>query len=43
MVVHKGSANLDGFVHSTEFSCAVSGYDDGVWVVVFPCGLRFAK
>ena len=37
VVIHEGTAHLDGFVNGAEFSCTVSCYDDGVWVVVLAC------
>ena len=33
-VVHEGAAHFDGFIDGAEFACSVTGYYQGIWVVI---------
>ena len=36
MIVHEGTAHLNGFANGTELPCAIACYNDGVRVVESP-------
>ena len=37
VIIHKGTTHLEGFADGAELPSAVTGYDDGVGVIVVGC------